>query len=266
MGKINTNLLQKQEEQKWCKSRFCVSEWVILIFWSFDFAMIKVVIFDLWNTLIPTTIDWPLVFSLVKKNNPKNKVVDVGEFIKRYESATQIKKYSSFEAFRNDFIKSFDGDALLLEQEFCEIFINRLDKIHFFEDALFALKKLKKDGYKLALLTNTENIAFEKVDSIINVSKYFDYLGLSYEIKALKPDKKMYKSVTNYFKVKENECLMIGDSLRSDITGAVNVGMHAAWINRPKKSYDFAKITPEFELNTLKDIDKVLGVLNGKKK
>jgi FMN phosphatase YigB (HAD superfamily) len=69
-----------------------------------------------------------------------------------------------------------------------------------------------------------------------------------------------------YFKVKENECLMIGDSLRSDITGAVSVGMHAAWINRPGKSYDLAKITPEFELNTLKDIDRVLGVLNGKKK
>ena len=226
--------------------------------------MIKVIVFDLWNTLIPTTIDWPLVFSLVKKNNSKNKDIDVGDFIRRYEKVTQIKKYPNFEEFRKDFIKGFDGDALLLEQELCEIFVNRLDKIHFFEDAIFALKKLKKDGYKLALLTNTENIAFEKVNSVLNISKYFDYLGLSYEIKALKPDKKMYQSVVNYFKVKESECLMIGDSLRSDITGAKKVGMHQAWINRPGKSYDLAKITPEFELNTLKDIDKVLGVLNGK--
>lgn len=227
--------------------------------------MIKVVVFDLWNTLIPTTIDWPLVFSLVKKNNSKNKDVHVGEFIQRYEQVTQIKKYNDLEEFRKDFINGFDGDALLLEQEFCEIFINRLDKIHFFEDTVSALKKLKSSGYKLALLTNTENLAFEKVDQILNVSKYFDYLGLSYEIKAIKPDKKMFQSVLNNFNVKASECLMIGDSLRSDITGAKNIGMHQAWINRPGKSYDLAKITPEFELNTLKDIDKVLGVLNGKR-
>jgi len=226
--------------------------------------MIKVVVFDLWNTLIPTTIDWPLVFSLVKKNNPKNKDVNVGDFIRRYEEVTQLKKYSTFEEFRSEFVKSFDGDAFLLEQELCEIFINRLDKIHFFEDALFALKKLKKEGYKIALLTNTENLAFEKVNSVLNISQYFDFLGLSYEIEAVKPDKKMYLSVINHFNVKPSECLMIGDSLRSDITGAVGVGMHAAWINRPGKSYDLAKITPEFELNTLKDIDNILGALNGK--
>ena len=227
--------------------------------------MIKVVVFDLWNTLIPTTIDWPLVFSLVKKNNQNNKDNNVGDFIRRYEELTQLKKYSTFEEFRKEFIAGFDGDALLLEQELCEIFINRLDKIHFFEDTLDALKKLKKGGYKLALLTNTENLAFEKVDKVLNISKYFDYLGLSYEIEAVKPDKKMFLAVVNHFKVKENECLMIGDSLRSDITGASKIGMHAAWINRPGKSYDLAKITPEFELNTLKDIDKVLGVLNGKR-
>jgi 2-haloalkanoic acid dehalogenase type II len=227
--------------------------------------MIKVVIFDLWNTLIPTTIDWPLVFSLVKKNNPNNKDVHVGDFIRRYEELTQLKKYPTFEVFRKDFVEGFDGDALLLEQELCEIFVNRLDKIHFFKDTLPALKKLKKDGYKLALLTNTENLAFEKVDSILSISKYFDYLGLSYEINAVKPDKRMFLSVVNNFKVNPSECLMIGDSLRSDITGAKNVGMHQAWINRPGRSYDLAKITPEFELNTLKDIDKVLGVLNAKR-
>ena len=139
-----------------------------------------------------------------------------------------------------------------------------MDKIYFFEDAVFTLKKLKKDGYKLALLTNTENIAFEKVELILKTSKYFDYLGLSYEIGEVKPNKKMYQSVVNHFNVKESECLMVGDSLRSDVIGAKKVGMHQVWINRPGKSYDLAKITPEFELNTLKDIDRVLGVLNGK--
>ncbi len=227
--------------------------------------MIKVVIFDLWNTLIPTTIDWPHLFALIKKNNPHNKDDGVEDFIRRYEELTQLKKYASYEEFRKEFISGFDGDALLLEQELYEIFTNRLDKIYFFNDVIPTLKKLRKDGYKLALLTNTENIAFDKVNATLNISQYLDFLGLSYEIGAVKPNKKMYLTIVNHFKVSESECLMVGDSLRSDITGAMNLGLHAAWINRPGKSYDLAKITPEFELNTLKDIDKVLDVLNGKR-
>lgn len=226
--------------------------------------MIKVVIFDLWNTLIPTTIDWPHLFSLIKKNNPKGKESSLGDFVRKYEELVQVSKFSSYEEFRKTFIKGFNGDALLLEQELYEIFTNRLDKIYFFDDVVPVLKKLRKEGYKLALLTNTENLAFDKVNALLNLEKYFDFFGLSFELNVVKPDKRMYASVVNHFKVKESECLMVGDSLRSDITGAMNFGMHQAWINRPKKSFDFAKITPEFELNTLKDIDKVLGVLNGK--
>lgn len=228
--------------------------------------MIKVIVFDLWNTLIPTTIDWPHLLSLIKKNNSGSVKEDLslGEFIRAYEELTQVKKYLNYEEFRKDFLSNFSGDGLILESKLYEIFVNRLDKIHFFDDVVSTLIKLKKEGYKLALLTNTENLAFDKVDSVLNISKYFDFLGLSFEIGNVKPSPKMFESVVNHFGVSPFDCLMVGDSLRSDITGAMNFGMHAAWINRPDKSFDLAKIVPEFELNTLKDIDNVLGVLNGK--
>ena len=63
-------------------------------------------------------------------------------------------------------------------------------------------------------------------------------------------------------KVKPHEALMVGDSLRSDVTGAMNARMHAVWLNRKGKSFDFAKIKPEFEINTLNDIYSVLKSLN----
>jgi putative hydrolase of the HAD superfamily len=116
----------------------------------------------------------------------------------------------------------------------------------------------------LALLSNTENIAFDKVEARLRLSEYFDFLGLSCNIKAVKPDAKMFDSIIKKFKVSSREVLMVGDSLRSDIAGAKSAGMHSAWINRKGKSFDFAKIKPEFELNTLKDIYKVVGVLNAK--
>jgi putative hydrolase of the HAD superfamily len=221
--------------------------------------LIKVIVFDLWNTLIPTTIDWPHLYSLIGKQH-----IRLGDFIARYERATQIKNYKDFEDFRKDFLKEFGPDSDLLEQELYEVYVNRLDKIYFFPEVVEVLKKLKKEGYKLALLSNTENIAFDKVEARLRLSEYFDFLGLSCNIKAVKPDAKMFDSIIKKFKVSSREVLMVGDSLRSDIAGAKSAGMHSAWINRKGKSFDFAKIKPEFELNTLKDIYKVVGVLNAK--
>jgi putative hydrolase of the HAD superfamily len=220
--------------------------------------MIKVIVFDLWNTLIPTTIDWPFLFSLIK-----NQQVSLGDYLARYERSTQLKNYKNFSELRKDFLKEFGPDSAVLEAELYEVFTNRLDTICFFPEVVSVLEKLHNDGYKLALLTNTESIAFRKVDKKINVSKYFDFLGLSYKINAIKPDKKMFQTVLKHFKVKESEALMIGDSLRSDILGAQSVGMHNAWINRKGMSFDLANVKPEFELNSLKDINKVLGELNG---
>lgn len=221
--------------------------------------MIKVIVFDLWNTLIPTTINWPRLFNLIGEQN-----IPLGVFLERYERATQLKKYKNFEHFRKDFLKEFGPDSKILEDELYEVFTNRLDKIYFFPEVVSVLKNLRSKGYKLALLSNTENIAFNKVEEKIQLSKYFDFLGLSYNIKAIKPDKKMFNSVLKKFKVSPKEVIMVGDSLRSDIIGAKNVGMHNAWVNRKGKSFDLAKTQAEFELNTLKDITKVLGVLNGK--
>lgn len=220
--------------------------------------MIKLIVFDLWNTLIPNTIDWPFLFSSIK-----NQGVSLGDYLARYEHSTQLKNYKNFNELRKDFLKEFGEDSAVLEAELYEVFTNRLDRVCFFPSVVNVLEKLRKDGYKLALLSNTESIAFDKVDKKLNVSKYFDFLGLSYKIGAIKPDKRMFLSVLKHFKVKESEALMVGDSLRSDISGAQSVGMHNAWINRKGLSFDLAKVKPEFELNTLKNIDGVLGELNG---
>lgn len=226
-------------------------------------TLIKVIIFDLWNTLIPTTIDWVHLYSLIKKNDSHN-FETISDFVRLYEKTTHTKEYKSYNDFRKDFFRVFKGDHILLEQELYQIYVNRLDKIHFFSDAQLTLKKLKKDGYKLALLSNTENIAFDLINKKLNLDEYFDYLGLSYKIKEVKPHKKMFLTIAKKFRVKPSECLMVGDSLRSDVTGSIKAGMHSVWINRPKKSFDLAEITPEFEISDLKKIDFVLKKLNKK--
>ncbi len=224
--------------------------------------MIKVIAFDLWNTLIATTIDFPHLISLAKKDD-----LSLGEFIAKYESATHKRSFSSFQELKNAFFKEFEEtNNELLEKELYEVYINRVDKIIFFPDVKENLIKLKKQGYTLVLVSNVENLAFNDVNKVLNLEQYFDHFCLSYEVGAIKPDKKMFDCIIKKTGVLPSEVLMVGDSLRSDIFGAKSALMHNCWINRPKKSYDLAKVTPEFEIKSFDELYLVLEKLNGSKK
>ena len=223
--------------------------------------MIKAVVFDLWRTLIPATVDFVHLSSLLKKQN-----LTLQEFTPRYEKATQLRKHRDFLDLRADFFKEFkEEDNEFLEQELYEVYTNRIDKIRFFSEVPKVLKKLRVDGYKVALLSNTEDLIAPVLEKNIKLSSYFDVFGVSYEIGALKPEKKAFEYVLKRLKVKPSEALMVGDSLRSDILGSKNAGMHNCLINRTGSIVDNANVKPEFTVKSLKELNKVLGVLNARK-
>jgi 2-haloalkanoic acid dehalogenase type II len=223
--------------------------------------MIKVIVFDLWRTLIPATIDFTHLFSLVEQTD-----LSVPEFIREYERAVQIKNYKSFEELHNDFLEHFKQESTeILEQELYEIYFNRFDKIKFYPEIKTTLFKLKKQGYKLALLSNTESIQQKNLEDKLELKKYFDFLGYSFEIGAIKPNPKMFEAVLKNLKIKAEEAIMVGDSLRSDIAGSQKLGMHNCLIERDGLEKKFhASIKPEFKISSLGEIFNVLDEINYK--
>ncbi len=222
--------------------------------------MIKVIVFDLWRTLIPATIDFVHLISLLKKEG-----IEKEDFIERYEKATQLKKYKNFEELRKDFFSAFKEESNSdLEQELYEIYSNRFDKIHFFSDVISVLEKLKKQKYKIALLSNTESLMAKEIEKKLKFKNYFDYLAYSFEIGFIKPDKRAFSVIVKKFKVKPKEVLMVGDSLRCDVAGAITVGFNSCLINRTGTVLDYADVKPDFEIKSLKEIFEILGVLNAK--
>ena len=222
--------------------------------------LIKVIAFDLWNTLIGSTMDFPYLISLSKKDD-----WSLGEYIAKYENALHKKSFSSFQELKNAFFKELkETENELLEKALYDIYSSRVDKIVFFPDVEDNLLKLKKQGYPLVLVSNVENLAFDDVNKVLDLNKYFDYFCLSFEVGAIKPDKKMFDCILKKTRVLPSEVLMVGDSLRSDIIEQ-KAKMHNCWINRPNKSYDLAKVVPEFEIKSFNELPKVLNKLNGVK-
>ncbi|MDD3083620.1 MAG: HAD family hydrolase [Candidatus ainarchaeum sp.] len=223
--------------------------------------MIKLIVFDLWRTLIPATIDFNHLFSLTKKN-----FLTKEEFLKNYERATHIKNYSSINELKKDFFLAFNGiEKSTLDKMFYEIYFNRFDKIHFFPDVEKNLTNLKNSGYKLALLSNTESLLAGNIEQKLSLNKYFDFLGYSFNIRSLKPNKEAFLFVLKKFGVEPFESLMVGDSLRTDIFGAKKVGMYSVLVNRNNFILDNANVKPDFEIKSFNEIEKVLNFLNKKK-
>jgi 2-haloalkanoic acid dehalogenase type II len=223
--------------------------------------MIKLVIFDLWRTLIPATIDFVHLFSLIKKTS-----LTVPEFVHEYEEAVQKKKYNDFEELHADFLNQFSQEKTeILEQELYEIYFNRFDKIYFYPEVEKTLKKLKEQGYKIALMSNTESVRQKSMEEKLKFKELFDYLGYSFEIGEIKPHPKTFQTVLDHFGVKPTEAIMVGDSLRSDVGGSQAMGIHNCQIERDDMEKKFhPSIKPEFKITKLDEIFKILGGLNGK--
>ena len=69
---------------------------------------------------------------------------------------------------------------------------------------------------------------------------YFDEIFISQEMRVAKPDKAFFDIVLERLGKTPEECIVIGDSEKSDILGAVNSGMESIFINFDGKKSEMA--------------------------
>jgi putative hydrolase of the HAD superfamily len=90
----------------------------------------------------------------------------------------------------------------------------------------FELIRNLKSQYKLALLSDTSEWDFEYGIRLVEVFDLFDAVTLSFEVKALKPDKKIFYDVLAKLSVEPEECIYI-DDIEEYVRVARRIGIHA---------------------------------------
>ena len=88
------------------------------------------------------------------------------------------------------------------------------------------MKKLKKKGYKIGVLSNITHLQGKKTKKTV-LSKYANHFFFSYNIGTIKPNINNFKAVLKFFKVKPSEALMIGDNYKDDYKGSKKAGLNA---------------------------------------
>lgn len=121
------------------------------------------------------------------------------------------------------------------------------------EEAVMELSK----KYRLFLASNgTASVQKGRMTSA-NLYRWFEQVFVSQEIGHNKPSKAYFdgcfERIPNFDREK---CLMVGDSLSSDILGGINAGIKTCWVN-PGHA-DCGETKPDYEIEALAQLPELL--------
>ena len=86
------------------------------------------------------------------------------------------------------------------------------------------IKTLKKQGYKLYLLTNITEDSYNYNNDLININSIFDGGIYSYQEHIIKPDKRIYNLLIDKYNLKRSETIFFDDKDKNVIS-AINQGI-----------------------------------------
>jgi len=134
------------------------------------------------------------------------------------------------------------------------------------EDTIPTLSLLRKQGYKIGIISNAGDAY--NAHRLINrnhIRRYMDGILISAEIGVRKPAPLIFKMALDQLGGSPRDAVMVGDTLRADILGAKQVGMAAIWITRqadtPQNNEDRLTILPDASIPALKELPEVIADL-----
>lgn len=178
------------------------------------------------------------------------KQLEKGEITKPELKRTRFQKF--FEAI--GFI--CDEDPLTVNEHYLSLLGEGGNTL---PGAVDTVKKLHGEGYELHIITN--GIAHTQANRLSQsgLLPYINEVFVSETIGFQKPRKEYFDAVLNKIKEKDKEkILVIGDSLTSDIRGAMNASLPCCWLNRYGKELP-EEYKVDFEIS---DVREVVGIVS----
>ena len=139
-----------------------------------------------------------------------------------------------------------------------QLYENNLSNSYFIIDGTIDVLEKLKNKYRLFIVSNGTASVQDKRIAGADISKYFEDIFISQRIGYNKPKVEFFNGCFEKMNNPNIEgMIIIGDSLSSDILGGINAGIHTCWYN-PKRSENMTEIKPEYEIDSLDKIFKVL--------
>lgn len=174
-------------------------------------------------------LDCPSTDEVIERYSDIN--VKYWKMLERGEIDKTSLKLARFVEFGKEF--GFEDKAEALSDLYMK---NLAHESHLFDGALELVEKLSK-SYRLFIITNGVKSTQDGRFGVSPITKYFEKIFISEVVGAEKPSVEFFDAVANGIDGFERErALVIGDSLSSDIKGAINSKIDCIWYNPMEKS------------------------------
>ena len=145
-----------------------------------------------------------------------------------------------------------------LGHELAELFPAERRKRPFVYEETFSVLDQLKGNYQLLLLTNgSPDLQKEKLTGVPELVPYFDHIVISGQFGKGKPDSSIFQHALDLLSLKNDEAIMVGDKLTTDILGANRTGIKSTWINRHGLTRN-DDIIPTYEIKDLHELTTVI--------
>lgn len=158
-------------------------------------------------------------------------------------------------------------------EEIHEIYQETLGSIFYFlEDADRLVAILKEKGFRQYIVTNGVNKTQERKVKLSGLDLLVDGVFVSELIGHPKPHKEFFDACFTYLakqdtesgrgetdRIKKENCILVGDSLTSDMTGGMNAGIDTCWYN-PLELHNRSEVKVTYEIKSLWELPVILGI------
>jgi putative hydrolase of the HAD superfamily len=136
-----------------------------------------------------------------------------------------------------------------------------VELIPYIEDAL----KILSHNYICCIASNagfSDTPLMCKALKRVTAEKYFDYFFTSKDLGYEKPDINFFQKIAEEIKINLEECIMIGNDYKKDITGAKTAGMKTIFFNEKNIAGQFPDA--DMEIHSMMELIKISQKINNK--
>ncbi len=210
--------------------------------------MTKAIIFDFWGTLVENGVWSPTkqVKNILQIDMP------FSEYVVRMERAMMTSHFKELREAFASICKEFGVECPTKKMEMLIGLWNKnwmLAKPY--PEVEETLEKLKKN-YRLFLVSNSDCFGVKNVMEKFKLTPLFEKVYFSYEQGLIKTDEDFLKRVLEENHLAAEDCILVGDSIQSDMLPAQRLAIKAVLIDR-KDSREF-----ELKIKSLKELEGLL--------
>lgn len=173
---------------------------------------------------------------------------DTEEFNAMYKLIPTYRQHAWEQGLKHSGIDDPSFAAILANRFIQE----RIKHPYVYEETFATLNELHQH-YQLILLTNgAPSLQEKKLTLTPELRDYFDHIIISGSFGKGKPDPSIFRHTVNLAGVTNEEVVMVGDNLMTDILGSNQAGIRNVWINRDNKYR--THVEPSYEIQHLSEL------------